>query len=328
MTMKYLVTGADGFLGQHLLQLLHDNGVSVRAMLQEDFGQTLPGDPQRVVADLSDPASLLKATEGVTHVVHLAARVHQMNDDAEDPIQAFREVNVEGTRRLLDACEANNVEAFLLMSSVKAMCETSQGILDETTECRPMTPYGISKLEAEHVVEEWNARTKTRCVTLRLPMVYGPGAKGNVLTLLRKAKSGKRLPFGGIRNKRSMVYVGNVVDAICRTMETPEANGVYIVSDEQDYSTKELYETMGREAGAAKPTFYFPILGLKLLGLIGSVAGAVLKRPMPIDGDAVSRLTEDLCFSSEKLRQELDITPPFNLESGMAETVKWYLALD
>jgi len=325
MATRYLVTGADGFLGKHLLQLLCEHRIPTRAMLQEDLAQELPGDPERVFADLSDTESLRKATKGISHVVHLAARVHEMRESESKPLQAFREVNVEGTRRLLEASKENGVDAFLLMSSVKAMREKASEVQDEQTPCGPTTPYGLSKLEAEKLVAEWGRETKTRCVTLRLPMVYGPGAKGNVLSLLRMAARGRRLPFAGIGNKRSMVYVGNVVDAIVRTMEHPHAEGVFIVTDGRDYSTNALYEAMGRAAGMARPTYYCPVWGVRLLGCVGSLAGSLLRRPMPIDRAAASRLTEDLCFSSEKLRRELNIAPRFGLEDGMQETVKWFL---
>ena len=328
MANRYLVTGADGFIGTHLLNRLALDGISTKAMLVEDHGQPLPANVQRVVADLADPDALHAATRGITHIVHLAARVHQMQDTDSDPLRAFREVNVKGTKNLLDAAEKNGVRNVLLMSSVKAMCERAADILDENSPCRPTTPYGISKLEAEHLATSWGERTHSRCVVFRLPMVYGPGAKGNALSLLAKAVARKRMPFAGIANKRSMVYVGNVADAVVRIMEGPQASGVFIVCDSHPYSTNDFYYAMGRAAGMKNPTFGVPVSWLRLMGYAGSLAGIALQRPMPLTSETVARLTENLCFSPTKLQRALGSELPYSLNEGMEEMVKWYRERD
>jgi nucleoside-diphosphate-sugar epimerase len=326
--MNVLVTGADGFLGRHFLAALARRGASVRAMLIPGAPDVpLPGDPQRVFADLLDPAALTMAAHGITHVVHLAARVHMMNDPAPDPQAAFDRINVEGTRLLLEAVAAAGARRFLLMSTVKAMGEEEAGEFDETTPPNPTTPYGHSKLAAEQMMFELAAARGIGATAMRLPMVYGPGAKGNVLRLLDAAAAGKRLPVGGIRNRRSMVYAENVVDASLLALESDSASGeVFLVCDQRPYSTAEVYSAICAAMGKPPLLRSVPLWVLKAAGTAGSVAETLLRRRMPINRDVVTRIAGDLCFSAEKIRKVLGYTPAVDIVEGMRRTVQWYLA--
>jgi nucleoside-diphosphate-sugar epimerase len=326
--MKYLVTGADGFLGRHFLAELARRGIPTRAMLQEGAPDAeLPGEPEVVRAELLRPPSLPPAVRDITHVIHLAARVHVMDESGSEEERAFHEVNVEGTRRLLEAAGGAGVTHFLLMSSVKAMAEGESGVRDESAPARPRTPYGRSKLEAENVMFELGKALNIHAVALRLPMVYGPGAKGNVLRLLQAADKGRRLPFGRIRNRRSMVYVGNVVDAALTALESPRSNGqVYLTCDERVYSTRELYAAICQAMGKEPLLRNTPVWLLKVMGVCGSLAGTALRRPMPVNRGVIRRIAGDLHFRPEKIRRELGFVPAVSLEEGIRRTVEWYLA--
>jgi nucleoside-diphosphate-sugar epimerase len=324
--VKYLVTGADGFLGRHFLAVLAERGLAARAMLIPGAPQRpLPGGPEAVTADLLDAASLDKAVQGVTHVIHLAARVHMMNDPAPDPEKEFFRVNVEGTRSLVEAAARGGAEHFLLMSTVKAMGEEQAGQFDENSPPRPTTPYGRSKLAAEQAMFELAGKRGLHAVALRLPMVYGPGAKGNVLRLLEAAKAGKRLPFGRIANRRSMVYVGNVVDAALRAIQAPRSAGkVYIVCDADVYGTRELYVEICRAMGKGPLLRNVPLWVLRAAAKAGDAAEAILRRKMPIDSDVVTRIAGDLCFDGGRIGRELDWSPKVSLAEGISKTVQWY----
>jgi UDP-glucose 4-epimerase len=324
--MKYLVTGADGFLGRHFLAELTRAHIPTRAMLAPGSPDApLPGNPEIVRADLLQPASLAKAVAGVTHVIHLAARVHMMNDPAPDPEKAFFDVNVEGTRSLLAAAAAAGASHFLLMSTVKAMGEEEKGVFDETLPPHPSDPYGRSKLAAEQVVFDLGRNHRIHTVVLRLPMVYGPGAKGNVLRLLEAAARSRRLPFGCLMNRRSMVYVGNVVQAALVALVRPESMGqVYLVCDQAPYSTRDVYLTICRAMGKPPLLRRVPVWLLRVVGGVGSAVEFLTRRKMPVDIGVVSRIADDLCFSSDKIRTQLGFIPPVALEEGIARMVEWY----
>jgi len=324
--MQYLVTGADGFLGRHFLATLADRRISTRAMLQRSVGKVqLPGDPEIVRAELLEPDSLNSAVAGATHVVHLAARVHVMNDPSPDPERDYFQVNVEGTRSLLTAAGKAGVTHFLLMSTVKAMGEEEVGMFDESSAPHPMTPYGRSKLAAEQVVFELARDCGIHASVTRLPMVYGPGAKGNVLRLLDAARRGRRLPLGAIENRRSMVYVGNVVDAALEVLASPNSAGqVYLVCDERPYSTREFYSAICRAMGKEPLLRNVPLWAIKLMGRCGDLAELILRRQMPVNSGVVQRIAGDLCFSARKITGQVGFVPRFTLAEGVEAMVRWY----
>ena len=324
--MKYLVTGADGFLGKYFLAEFARRNIPVRAMLIEDTPELpLPGNPEIVRGNLLRKETLGIAVDGVTHLIHLAARVHIMDDPEPDLERAFFEVNVEGTRSLLEAAGRAKVSRFLLMSTVKAMGEEQTGAFDESTAPHPTSPYGRSKLAAERAMLEMAEAKGIHAVVLRLPMVYGPGAKGNVLRLLEAGDRNRRLPFGSVENRRSMVYVENVIDAALLAIESAKSAGeVYLVCDERPYSTREVYTEICIAMGKEPLLRHVPVCALKLLGVCGDMVQFITHRPMPVNSGVIRRVTRDLYFSSEKIRCELGFTPKLGLAEGIRRTVKWY----
>jgi nucleoside-diphosphate-sugar epimerase len=324
--MKYLVTGADGFLGRHFLAELARSGLPTRAMLLPGLPEKpLPGNPQVVHADVLNPESLAEAVDQVTDIIHLAARVHILDDRAPDPDEAFFRVNVEGTRALLQAAAKAGVKRFLLMSSVAAMGDDqgehgSRGPLGQAS-----TPYGRSKLAAEQVMFDFASKHGIQAVALRPPIIYGPGAKGNVLRLLEAAHADRRLPFGRIANQRSMVYVGTVIDAALRAMQSPVSAGkTYIVCDTRPYGTAELYTEICRAMGKPPLLRNVPVWLLRAAAGIGDAVERILHRKMPVNSYVVKRIVGDLCFDGSKIQQELDWSPKVPLEEGISKTVQWY----
>ena len=186
-------------------------------------------------------------------VVSLAARNHVLRETAKDPLAEYRRVNVDGTRTVLRAAASSGVKGFVHMSSIKAMGEGAEEILTENDKCDPRTPYGISKQESEEVVRSESGRSGMQSVILRLPMVYGPGNKGNLPRMIRWAD--RRLPFPLVQpdNLRSMVYVGNVAAVVVTVLESlcsgKMTQGTYIVTDETDYSTRMIYSSICRTLG-------------------------------------------------------------------------------
>jgi len=324
--VRYLVTGAGGFLGRHFLAALAARGVPTRAMVHAGHPVCpLPGDPEVVPGELLDPSTLEPVVEGVTHVIHLASRVHVMRETAPDPDEAFREVNVDGTSHLLAAAARAGATHFLLPSTVKILGEGSPDVLDETSPPCPVTSFARSKHEAEKLVLSFAQDHNMHATVLRLAMVYGPGNKGNMMRLLESAASGRRLPLGRVSNQRCMTYVDHVVQAGLGVLEHAEAAGeTFLVADARGYSTREIYAEICRAMGIEPLLKNMPVWMLRSLGCVGSVLAGVFRRPMPISRHGVRQLVDDLRVSTDKLAGVVGYRPTVELAEGIRKTVEWY----
>ncbi len=253
------------------------------------------------------------ALQGIDAVVHLAARVHVMKDSSNDPLQAYRAVNVLGTENLaLQAADAG-VKRFIFLSSVKVNGEESRKVYTESDSPLPMDDYGISKMEAEKKLTEIFAGTGLEIVTLRPPLVYGPGVKANFLRLLQVVDRGIPLPLANVQNQRSMIYVENLVDAIVQCLRDPAAAGqTYLVSDGQDVSTPQLVRMIAAALNKKPRLFPFP---LRALHVAADLAG---KKP------AMNRLNGSLSVDTSKIENELGWRAPFSLKEGLQKTALWY----
>ena len=194
--MNVVVSGATGFIGSHLLPALLREGHSVKALIEPGVGDVQLNGVRSFAADIVSGDGLSTGLSGAEAVVHLAARNHVLKETSRDPLAAYRRVNVEGTRNVAQAASLAGARLFVHLSSVKAMGEESDSLLDEESPCVPKTPYGISKLESEDAVRVAAEKCGMSAVLLRLPMVYGPGNKGNLPRMIRWAARG--IPFPAI----------------------------------------------------------------------------------------------------------------------------------
>jgi nucleoside-diphosphate-sugar epimerase len=266
--MNVLVTGATGFVGRAVLQRLRADGHRVRAAVRRDV--VLPGVELVRVGDIDGGTSWDDAMTGVDAVVHLAARVHVLHETADSPEAAFRRVNVEGTRRLAQACGPST--RFVLMSSIRAVADESHPVaIDEHTPPSPTTAYGISKLEGERVLADVARARGFSWIALRPPLVFGEGAGGNLRRLMAIVRRGVPLPLGAVHNRRSFIYVGNLADAVARALASDAPSSCALpIADPPARSTAAL----AREIGAAmdKPPRLLNVpprlleLGARMLG--------------------------------------------------------------
>ncbi|HEV2146724.1 MAG TPA: NAD-dependent epimerase/dehydratase family protein [Longimicrobiaceae bacterium] len=322
-----LVTGATGFLGRQLSAALAAEGIPVRGLVRDPAARLPDGVEPAPAAGLHDREALRRALDGAQAVVHLAARVHVMRDAAADPLTEFRRVNVEGTRVLLEEAVSAGVRSFVFVSSVKAVGEESDAPWTEDTPPRPVDPYGISKLEAERLVREMADRAGLHAPILRLPLVYGPGVKGNMLQLFALVSRGVPLPFGAVPNRRSMVYSGNVVAAIRAVLDSPAAgSGVFFVSDGRDLTTPELVREVARALGVEPRLLRVPPALLHVAARAGDVLSRVA--PFPLTSPALQRLTGSLALDASELGRVTGFRPPYSVEEGLRATAEWYRAGD
>jgi nucleoside-diphosphate-sugar epimerase len=305
-----LVTGATGFVGGTLVRRLAAdpafNGV-VAAVRRK--AEALPeGVAQVLVGDLSPATDWRRALQGVDAVVHCAARVHMMQDDATETLQAYREVNVSGTLNLARQAADAGVRRFVFVSSIKVNGEATQPGHPFTADDvpAPLDPYGVSKLKAEQGLREIELQTAMEVVIVRPPLVYGPGVKANFASMMRWVARSIPLPLGAIQNARSMVALDNLVDLLVTCVKHPAAAGqTFLVSDGEDVSTTELLRRTALAMG--KKPFLLPIPALVLewgTALLGKRAVA-------------QRLCGSLQLDINKTRQLLDWTPPVSVDEGL-----------
>ena len=313
---KILVTGATGFVGQALCARMLDEGGQVRgtirSMKQMD---SLPTRIESVcIESIAYDTDWSAALNGVDIVVHLAAREHIMKESDADSIEAFREINVIGTERLARMAAAVGVRRFVFLSSVKVNGEGKATPYTEHDEVWPKDPYGVSKWEAEQALQKVVMETGLEVVILRPPLAYGPRVKANFLSLLQIVSSGIPLPLKSIINRRSFIYLGNLVDAIVTCVNHPHAAGqTYLVSDDEDISTPELLRRVASALDRPARLIPFPPALLQLSGRLFGKSGSV------------ERLLGSLSVDISKIRNELNWTPPYTMRQGLKKTAAWFI---
>lgn len=306
-SVRILLTGASGFVGQALLAELARRGHAVVATSRRS--QRLSGAERCIqVADLNTAVDWHPMLSGVGAVIHSAARVHMLHDPAVDPLAEFRRANVEGTLALARQAAEAGVRRFVFISSVKVLGEQTrpgQSFRADDAPC-PVDPYGISKREAEDGLLALASQTGMEVVIVRPPLVYGPGVKGNFASMIRWVEKGLPLPLGAIHNKRSLVGIDNLVDLVVRCLDHPAAAyQILLASDGEDLSTTELLRSVAKAMG--KPLRLLPIpAGMLQLG--ATVLG---KQAM------AQRLLGSLQLDISQTCALLEWVPPYTVEEQL-----------
>jgi len=304
------VSGASGFIGRCLCRELQDRGVEVTAVHRHS--QTGPWDRELLIDLGADMNFALPAS--VDSVFHLAGFAHTQQDLSAAALH--QAVTVRGTTHLLEACRPG-VRRFVYFSSVKAMGEsTPKSCIDETFTPRPSTAYGRARLSAEQSVLERADRMHTSI--LRLPLVYGPGVKGNLERLLRAVRK-RRLPvLPDFANRRSMVHVEDVVSAALAASEHPSAAGqVYLLCDGQRYSSRAIQLCMYSAVGVAHPLLRMPRVALRGIACLGDLLHTLGMSRFPIDSTLLAKLAESACYDATRARTELGWHPRQTLAGAL-----------
>lgn len=317
---KCLVTGASGFIGNALCRQLRMEKYIVRAGLHKHIG--LPRQwHESVELELTSNNWEENPCQGVDTVFHLAGKAHALTETNQDE-QEYRVINSEGTRKLLGAAKEAGVERFIYFSSIKAVGEDGRLQLDESSRIKPETHYGQSKLEAEQLV--LHGGYVPHSVVIRPCMVYGNSNKGNLPRMIKAIRKGIFPPLPENHNKRSMVHVGDVVQAAILAAEKNQAAGqIYIVSDGQAYSTRQIFDWIRGELGKSAFAFSIPTILLQLLASIGDMIGRVTNRRFIFDTDALHKLTGSAWYSSDKIVNELGFIPKYSLKESLPEIIQY-----
>lgn len=298
------MTGAPGFIGRALCVGLVERGHAVFGCSRRPAGR-IPGVELRPIGDIGPTTDWSGHLDRIEIVVHLASRAHRSGRDAADHNE------VQAARVLAHSAAKAGVRRLIHMSSVRAMGEvTLPGApLRVTDPPRPGDPYGRGKIAIERALQAAARETGIEIVVLRPPLVYGPRVKANFRLLMRLVASGLPLPLAGIDNRRSLIFIENLVDLVGRVCLHPGAVGrVLLARDEADLSTPELIRLLA--AGLGRPS--------RLFGVPQPVL-AVLRR-VPKLGPLLSRLTLSLQIDDAETRAALDWRPPVLPEIGLAAT--------
>jgi nucleoside-diphosphate-sugar epimerase len=302
-----LLTGATGFLGQHICSTLY---LEQQILLTTVYRSVKPSNSENsfMVSSLDSDTSWEEALKGQDVVIHAAARAHIMSDASLDPLTEYRRVNVDGSLNIARQAAESGVKRFIYISSIKVNGESTQPGKPHRFDDPPFPedPYGVSKAEAESGLLKISAETGMEIVIIRPPLVYGKDVKGNFASLLKLTLKRLPLPLGCINNQRSMVYVQNLVDLIVTCIDHPKAaNKVFLVSDDEDLSTSDLLQRLGQAANRPARLINVPASFLKFCArLLG-------KEP------SVERLTGSLQVDISHTKATLDWKPPYTVDEGL-----------
>ena len=307
-----LVTGATGFVGRALCAKATAQGRSLRRVVRKTLGER-EDCSIRVVSNIDESVDWSEALHGVTHIVHLAARVHLLDDHALEPLNEYRKVNVRGTVNLARQAAKSGVKRFVFVSSVKVNGESTKlgcpFTADDTP--APEDPYGVSKYEAEQELLHLATHVDMEIVILRPPLVYGPGVRANFERMIHWLSKGVPLPFGAVtNNRRSLIALDNLVDILIRCVDHPSAAGkIFMASDGEDLSTTELLQRLGSAMGS--PVLLIP-LPASMLNILATLLGKE---------KVASRLLGSLQVDISETRRLLDWSPVIGVDEALRQTV-------
>ena len=313
-SVKILITGATGFVGEAVARQLNiQKGIQVIAAVRKKV-MNLPSNIEQVmVDDLSATTDYADRFADIDVVIHAAARVHVMQDDASDPLAEFRKVNVEGTLNLARQAAASGVKRFIFISSIKVNGEaTNESPFTPDDTITTKDPYGKSKWEAEQGLFKLAETTGMEVVVIRPPLIYGPGVKANFMKMMQAMQKGLPLPLGAVQNQRSLVALDNLVSFIVCCVDHPKAaNEVFLIADGEDVSTTELLRKIAKAFGKKAMLLPVPV------GLMMFVAKLIGK------ADVASRLFGSLQVDSSKARELLGWKPVITMDEQLKKITSY-----
>ena len=319
LDLKILVTGAAGFVGSPLIQLLSSRGHQVIGTVRSVHASRdgFPGVEFKAVGDIHGSLDWMPCLAGVDVVVHLANRAHVMHESDANPLALYRSINTDGTLQLARQAAAVGVKRFIFISSIKVNGESTLPgqRFSPASDNIPNNPYGLSKYEAEQELKELSLKTGMEVVIIRPPLIYGPGVKANFLKMMQWVEKGIPLPLGSITNQRSLLGIDNLLDFISVCLTHPKAAGqTFLISDDHDVSTTELLKEIAGAMHRSSRLLSIPQFvlekGLILLG----------------QGHIAERLCSSLQLDITLAKTLLSWKPPFSFKDQITKTVVAYLS--
>jgi len=309
--VKILVTGSTGFVGKRVLEMASAKNWECLAQVRKATTKK-PRAEAVIVPVIDSTTDWLHALSGVDCIVHCAARVHQMQESEAEALVAYNEVNTLGTLHLARQAAALGIKRFVFLSSIKVNGEFTDAGFPFSAEVNqpPTDPYAKSKYDAEIGLKNIAQETGLEVVIIRPPLVYGPGVKANFQSMMSWIKKGIPLPLGAINNKRSLVFIDNLVDLILTAAVHRNAvNGTFLVSDDNDISTTQLLNTVAVAMNRPSRLLPVPMSWIKL-------AATLIAKPQ-----IAQRLCGSLQVDISETKKILNWTPSVSVEEGIKRTV-------
>jgi nucleoside-diphosphate-sugar epimerase len=304
-----LITGIRGFVGTSLAARIEADGSVVRGVSRQ-----YNGTDDFVVGNIGLTTDWGRALEGIDTIVHLAGCAHIMKNSETDLSNIYWSVNVDGTEELARQAAKAGIRRFIFVSTIKVNGEFTKDLpFSASSTPEPEDDYGVSKLKAEEALWRIAENSGLEVVIVRPPLVYGPGVKANFLSMMHWLAKGIPLPFGAIDNKRSFAALDNLVDLLVTCIHHPAAAGqTFLVSDDEDISTTELLQRMGKALNRSARLIPVPP---KLLQWGAQLLGKE---------DIAQRLLGNLQVDISKTKELLDWKPPVTVDEGLKRTAEWY----
>lgn len=303
MSIKILVTGASGFVGTALCERLIQDKFSVIKVVRKTYSKT----NEIVIKDISTVSNWRDVLADVDVVIHLAGRAHVLKEKSLDPLKEFRSINTLATQKLVEESAYVGVKRFIFLSSIGVNGDKTNSVPFRATDIpKPVTPYAISKYEAEVSLKDIAGRGGMEFVIIRPPLIYGKNAPGNFGKLVDVISRGFPLPFAGItKNKRSFIGLDNLVDLLVKCINHPKAvNQTFLAGDGVALSTAELVKKISISLGRKNKFIKLPIFIFYLFSIF------LGKKKI------IQQLLGNLEIDIEHTNKILDWAPPLSVDQG------------
>ncbi len=323
--MKYLITGATGFIGPYLVRRLISQGHGCRCIVRDTSSRNVPQGPgiELVQGDITDINSLKGIADGIDYIFHLATLGHMSNFRVSD--EMFMKVNLLGTRNIMREALKAGVKRIVHCSSVAAMGICSDVPATEETICNPHHAYGRSKLEAEKQVIRMVKEENLPAVIVRFSMVYGPGDPRDMLKLTRLAKKGMFPKIGNRPKLTPLIHVDDAVTGLMLASEKGRKGEIYLITNRESMPFDEIRKILQEALGVKRIPLYIPEwVALFIATLCEKIFPLTGKVP-PVSRKNIESTLADRVFSIEKAIRELGFKPEKDPVLGIKETVEWYM---
>jgi len=322
--MKYLITGATGFIGPHLIKKLTGDGHTCRCLVRPGSEKKIPNIPgvHIIPGDITKPESLTGIADNVDCMLHLATLGHMSNFTVSESM--FHAINVQGTINIMNEALRAGVKRIVHCSTVAAMGICDEVPATETCPCNPHHPYGRSKLKAEQEVKRMVTENRLPAVIIRFSMVYGPGDSRDILKLTRMAKKGLFPKVGNRPKLTPLIHVQDAIDGLLLAAEIGTPGEIYLITNRQSEPFDAIRKIIQDTLGSAIPTLYVPEWAALTLAMFIEKAFSFIGKSPPISRKNIESTLADRVFSVEKAMRELGFNPSVDPAKGLRDTVLWY----